>query len=349
MVGMKEISELVRKAFALVEKYEYRSFWFGVRSGKIDEDKKKEIRKRLIEEYGKLSVKEARPDAQDVLFTVNIDRGWVKVYVDSVCLCGRYCKYERGIAQTVHHCRKCRGTGSLKRGREIRVCKNCSGTGKISEESVEELVSSLVIPKFGASGEKFHGMGREDADVRMLGEGRPFVLELLSPLKRRGVDLTELQKEINSKFEGKIEIKGLEYCGKDEVAKVKDAGALHWKEYLAKVNCGERVRKRDFEAIIELIGKEIVVQQRTPLRVAGRRSDKVREKSAVFLEVNEIEAEEETKGHVSGFEIKVRGSAGLYIKELVSGDMARTRPSLSSVLGVKCECVALDVLRVAAD
>ena len=36
----------------------------------------------------------------------------------------------------------------------------------------------------GAEDDAFHGMGREDIDVRCLGRGRPFVVELKSPMRR---------------------------------------------------------------------------------------------------------------------------------------------------------------------
>ena len=37
----------------------------------------------------------------------------------------------------------------------------------------------MVESTFGATASKFHSAGREDIDVRMLGGGRPFVLELV--------------------------------------------------------------------------------------------------------------------------------------------------------------------------
>lgn len=52
-------------------------------------------------------------------------------------------------------------------------------------------------------------------------------------------------------------------------------------------------------------------------------------------------------GEVEGrplWELQVE--SGTYVKELVSGDGGRTRPSLSAVLGVPCRCEALDVLEI---
>jgi len=43
-------------------------------------------------------------------------------------------------------------------------------------------------------------------------------------------------------------------------------------------------------------------------------------------------------------EIDLLTDGGLYVKELVSGDDGRTRPSLSEVLGVPATVVELDVM-----
>ena len=51
------------------------------------------------------------------------------------------------------------------------------------------------------TGAKFHGAGREDIDVRMLGSGRTFVLEILEP-KIRDLDLETLQEEVNNYARG---------------------------------------------------------------------------------------------------------------------------------------------------
>jgi tRNA pseudouridine synthase 10 len=45
-------------------------------------------------------------------------------------------------------------------------------------------------------------------------------------------------------------------------------------------------------------------------------------------------------------ELIVKGSAGLYIKELVSGDNGRTKPSVSEILGVPAKVKELDVIRI---
>ena len=45
-------------------------------------------------------------------------------------------------------------------------------------------------------------------------------------------------------------------------------------------------------------------------------------------------------------ELRIRCQGGLYIKELVTGDMGRTKPSVSEILKVKAVPLKLDVLDV---
>ena len=46
------------------------------------------------------------------------------------------------------------------------------------------------------------------------------------------------------------------------------------------------------------------------------------------------------------FVLEVTGEAGLYIKELISGDQGRTTPSLTEVLNTPARVVQLDVIHV---
>ena len=48
-----------------------------------------------------------------------------------------------------------------------------------------------------------------------------------------------------------------------------------------------------------------------------------------------------------GCALRIHGDAGLYIKELVSGDEGRTEPSLAGLLGVEARVTELDIVDVA--
>lgn len=83
---------------------------------------------------------------------------------------GRYCKHSREVSQSPWFLPNEESMNNLveKRGEQIRK----------TQWSVEELVALPFKSSLGPKGAvKFHAAGREDADVRMLGRGRPFCLQ----------------------------------------------------------------------------------------------------------------------------------------------------------------------------
>jgi tRNA pseudouridine synthase 10 len=52
--------------------------------------------------------------------------------------------------------------------------------------------------------------------------------------------------------------------------------------------------------------------------------------------------------HVDGKRaiLKVEAESGTYIKELISGDEGRTKPSLSEIIGYPCKVIELDVIEI---
>ncbi len=132
----------------------------------------------------------------------------------------------------------------------------------------EESVASIICRPFSkATGGKCvfkGGAGREDVDVRMLGNGRPFILEIKRP-KRRKINLEEIAREINAS--GKVEVLNLRFTTPDEAERV--LSTPHRKEYLALVLVEEGVTPEEAEEIAKkLTGLEI--HQRTPWRVRKR-------------------------------------------------------------------------------
>jgi tRNA pseudouridine synthase 10 len=85
----------------------------------------------------------------------------------------------------------------------------------------------------------------------------------------------------------------------------------------------------------DLIG---TVEQRTPTRVSHRRADKVRIRKVYSAEVEEV-LENTAR-------ITIHSEGGLYVKELVSSDDGRTKPSLADALGVGAKVIELDVINV---
>ncbi|MEA1998805.1 MAG: tRNA pseudouridine(54/55) synthase Pus10 [Euryarchaeota archaeon] len=329
----------VLKALEALKGYEFDSFLVGTKvSGMLLENEEllweiagaahaeplkaelnREVGKRIEHETGKI----ADFDRPDLVVILNLVTEAVELQINSVFIYGRYRKFKRGIPQTKWLCRECRGKG----------CERCDFTGKMYAESVEELIGGSILEEFGGVDTVLHGSGREDIDARMLGSGRPFVMEIKEP-KRRELDLKWLENKVNDENKDKVEVLELQYVKREAVAKIKNAKVD--KTYRAVVSLKTSVLEEDLRSALDnLIGA--VIEQRTPLRVVHRRADLVRKRKVYDAKLISFE--------VPIVELKCDG--GLYIKELISGDNGRTIPSLSELLGTEVEVKELDVVDVA--
>ncbi len=339
----ENLEEYVSKALGALKGYEFDSFLVGTKvSGMLLENEElmweiagasyaeplkaelnREVGKRIESETGKI----ADFEMPEVVVILNLWTEKVELQVNSVFIYGRYRKFKRGIPQTRWLCRECRGRG----------CDRCNFTGKMYAESVEELISGSILEEFKGEEMVLHGCGREDIDARMLGSGRPFVVEIKEP-GRRKLDLRVLEEKVKEENEGKVEVTDLQYVKRGMVAKIKDVKA--GKTYRVEVELKTKIREEDLrDAITKLSGT--VIKQRTPTRVLHRRADLVRKRKIYSARLVSFEAP------ISFLEIKCDG--GLYIKELVSGDGGRTKPSLSELLGAEAEVKELDVVDVDMD
>jgi len=253
---------------------------------------------RLCERLG------ATPDlsSPDVIVIADHAAGAVTAGIEPLFAGGRYRKLARGIPQ----CRWRRWP-----------------------TSIQQLIGDPICRAAGGEDHLFHGCGREDVDVRCLGE-RPFVVEVIRP-RIRHVDWAALAGEINRS--GKVEVLGLARCSRAEVARLKE---LHpEKSYRALVRLAADVDDVHLAHLADLVG---IIHQETPSRVLRRRADLVRPRRIISLDWRRILART--------LELSVRAQAGTYIKELVSGDGGRTRPSVTEVLGTPAECAELDVIAI---
>jgi tRNA pseudouridine synthase 10 len=340
--------EWAERAAATVEEVEFATYQVGTRAPPLVEENerlfrealgldpeagepfKMELNREVGKRVGRLTdtaVDFGRPDVQ---FLLDVDGDRVEATVNSTFVYGRYRKLERDIPQTEWPCRECHGSGY--QGRE--PCPNCDGAGYLYETSVEESVAPVIEDVMDGTDATFHGAGREDVDARMLGTGRPFVVEVAEPRRRR-VDVERLEADVNAFAEGRVEVDGLRLATYEMVERVKKLDAS--KRYRAEVAFDADVDAEAFEnALAELSGA--TVEQYTPTRVDHRRASMTRER-----EVYEATGELQDPRRAT---VEVHGAGGLYVKELVSGDEGRTEPSLAGLLGVGAEVTALDVLAV---
>jgi len=283
---------------------------------------KAEVNREVGKRVSDLVHREAALDRPDVVAVLDTAFDHVDLQVNPLYLRGRYRKLSRGVPQTRWPCRRCRGKG----------CERCGGTGKMYPTSVEEVVAAEVMRESGGTGHALHGMGREDVDARMLGRGRPFIVEIKEPRKRQ-IDLEAAVSRINAS--GIAEVDRLEPATGEDVVTLKEDRAA--KTYRVLLRMAPPVDEAKLKGTLPvLVGEPIA--QRTPGRVVHRRADTIRARRLLSAEVVGVEGDRA--------ELRVTAEAGTYIKEWVHGDGGRTRPSLAERLGAACEVLELDVLDV---
>ena len=335
------IDALVEKACKKLEDYEYSSFLVGVKLPVDVEEREDEFKakfevsygenmrnefgrvigKKIVERTGK-NVEYKKPE---VVVLVNPFTGRISLQINPLYIAGRYRKLVRGIPQSKWLCPYCRGKG----------CEKCNWTGKLYPESVEELIEKPFLDATMGVKALFHASGREDIDARMLGNGRPFVIEIIKP-KKRFLDLKEIEDAVNDYAKGKVEVSALEFADKDTVRKLKKAESAQ-KEYSVLIEFERAVTARDLRLLEEKLTNSII-KQRTPLRVLHRRANLTREKYIYEVKIKKLSPKKA--------EMRIRCQGGLYVKELVTGDEGRTTPSVSEILQNKAKPIKLDVLNV---
>jgi len=337
----KNLQPLIDKIFCMLREYEYEDFLVGVKLPSNLEEREDEFRaefgiqygesirsefsrvigKELAQKLGK-AVNYMRPQ---MVILVNPFTENVELQVSSLFIAGRYRKLVRGIPQSKWICRRCHGKG----------CERCGWTGKMYQESVEELIAKPVLERTLGEETSFHAAGREDRDARMLGRGRPFIIEVKRP-KKRNIDLKDLERAINEYAAGKVKVLNLRFADKKMI---RDLKSLEEAQKIYRV-----IVRFDREVTDEEISKlereltNATIYQRTPIRVLHRRSDRVREKHIYEVKIKRLSK--------NTIKMRIRCQGGLYVKELVTGDRGRTNPSVSSIINAKAEPLELDVLNV---
>ena len=334
---LKKINKKIEK-----QNLEFNTFIVGTKINKeiIENDKKineelkldvelikKELNRIIGKKIEENLNKEVEFDNPDVVIMVdlrNIEKETiVKIQINPLYIEGRYNKFQRNIPQTKWPCTKCKGRG----------CPECNGTGKQYPDSVEELISKHILKETQGSDAKFHGAGREDINVRMLGTGRPFVLEIKEP-KKRNINLKEIEEKINEINKNKTKYTNLKFTKRNRKAEIKQSSPDTYKVYQAQVKCENPIKEEELEKLKEIH----IIEQRTPTRVAHRRADKIRKKEVKSLTTKFIDPH--------NFEMIIKTEGGLYIKELISGDDNRSKPSVTEILENKSICEFLDVIEV---
>jgi tRNA pseudouridine synthase 10 len=337
-------NDLAERALRLLEEYEYNSFLVGIELPLTIAEREDEfraefgvshgenLRKEFARTVGKRIAERSGKDVDfkkpEIVVLVEPFSGLVRLQVNPLFIAGRYKKLVRSIPQSKWFCSECWGKG----------CVKCDWTGKMYPESVQEIVEKpLLEATSGASG-SFHASGREDIDARMLGNGRPFVIEIAAP-KKRFLDLKKTEDAVNAHGTNKVEVLGLRFADRDMVRKLK-GGESKQKEYRVFIEFENKITVKDMR-FLEKSLTNVMIIQKTPVRVLHRRADLTREKYIYDVGVKKLSPKKA--------EMRLRCQGGLYVKELVTGDEGRTVPSVSELLKNIAKPMELDVLNIVMD
>ncbi|XP_029834609.2 tRNA pseudouridine synthase Pus10 [Ixodes scapularis] len=235
-----------------------------------------------------------------------------------VYLAGRYCKYSRLLSQTPW----------------------ILNDKRIMETSVQELITEAVIRHIPNSRIVFSSSGREDVDVRMLGKGRPFILEIFEPKRATFTksEMESIEKEINEATKD-IKVNDLQVISKSDTQVLKDGEESKRKCYTALCCANRPLTAEDSATVLKI--KDLVLKQKTPIRVLHRRNLAERERIVYDMSLEPLEGNK--------FVLKMTTQAGTYVKEFVHGDFGRTTPSLGDYLNAEVDIVELDVEEIDLD
>lgn len=218
---------------------------------------------------------------------------------------GRYNKWQRGIANSPW------------------TEDDWASTSAGQQRSTANVTDALVGPitaALGARGGTMASAGREDVDVRMLGSGRPFVVEVWGALKRTA-DWAAVAAAVHAECPG-VSATQVRVSDRAEYSGLQAASEQRCKKYGALIHTAMPVPAAVLDRVHAL--RDIPLAQRTPLRVVHRRSMEVRSKRVLQVSLEPVAG--------CWYVATITASGGTYIKEFVHGDGGRTQPSLGQLL-----------------
>lgn len=256
------------------------------------------IGKELLRRLSDKRVDKLRPN---VVVNVDLVSGQVKVVRNPILIGGRYLKLGRKIAQAKRF-------------------------GNVRTTLLEKL--AYLRDTFGGEDHVIHVSGREDSDARMLGSGRPLVVEVKQPLRYTAQVAPFRDKDVIFLPVG--------FTDRNEVRRLKEKAKTDIKLYRVLVLSESPFKQDDLSKLSALSGA--TVTQYTPRRIKRLHPRKKRVRMVYDVAWRLVSP------HV--FELYIRCQGGLYVKEFVHGDGGRTAPNVAELLNTRLEVLELDVLYI---
>uniref|UniRef100_T1PJI6 tRNA pseudouridine(55) synthase n=1 Tax=Musca domestica TaxID=7370 RepID=T1PJI6_MUSDO len=306
--NLKKLKQLHEKAFPTAPNAKRQVVSRGV----LDKQyMPKRIKAELFKEYFTVP-----PQADDILKLDSIEMTGPTVFV-----AGRYRKISRELSHTPW----------VLNGK------------RVMEDSIEEIIIRTVAPYFCKDTSRviFMSSGREDVDVRCLGKGRPFVLEIPNSIHTTLPTAEAHRMECEIDKSCKLSVKNLQMVQREELVHIKSGEEQKKKYYRALCKLRDPATPEILQKLD--IPEGFQIQQKTPIRVLHRRPLHTRPRMIYKMKASV------DKDNLRVLVLDVVSQAGTYIKELVHGEFGRTTPSVSSIIGQPVDILALDVMAIDLD
>jgi tRNA pseudouridine synthase 10 len=351
---MGQLDSIIKKLYDDVEArgYEYESFLLGAslhyaifeREDTIrarfkirgKENIKKQFLDELRKKYHKATGKRAKHISPDITINVVIGNAVINyatgedshknkkyngidnnnndtlpttVFVKSspIFLSGRYVKTIRGISQKKDKCQKCSGSG----------CATCNYTGASSSNSVETTIGSRLLEITKGDTWKFSWLGGEDKDSLVLGNGRPFVLQISNPKVRwLKTGLTLDENGVCAVLKQQLSL-----------SSVKLPSQFTTKTKIT-IQAEQDLTNQTLPKLLKVLENS---------EVSYQVKSKIVKKKIYSLNGQQVDEKR--------FVLTMVADGGLFIKQFVGGQ-DYIEPSISKLIGIRCQCVSFDILDV---
>lgn len=309
-----------RRALQVARRYQFKTFSVGMVVPAEVQEREDQVRSE-IQIRGVETIKsQSSRDVSDFLrkktrrridrkhpeltFLVDLGTGKVSATAKSLFVHARYTK-PQGVSQRREFCEECSGRG----------CDVCND-GFADTPSIEQVVGNRLCRILRSPRAKFTWIGSEDVESVVFPPGRPFIVEMKDPRRRK----------VPVRFDaatgkGRTVVSGARVLrGKPEVA---PAFVFRTRAY---IEAPQQSRQVDLREGRKLVG--VAIQHRN------------NKGKTVYKKVYSIRV----RRKVRGLEAEIKLDGGLPVKRLISGESVS--PSLSEVLGMPLVCDSFDILKV---
>lgn len=260
---------------------------------------KSDITATLSKMFARRTHARATSTLPDITLRVDLRNSSVSVESRSIVIEARYTKESPGLPQKGERCGVCSGKG----------CLRCAYRGIIGVSSVEGKISEFLCDVTSSKQAKFLWCGSEDPMSTVVGRGRPIIVRLVCPSRRRAA----LPKRRN----------------------LKDGIVLHDTHYIRSLP--KAAPKFSLTATMQIVTKDdIDAKTLRELRtVVGDVVD-----YGTKRQMRTIHSASYKKTGPREFWLKVRVDSGFPLRRFV--ECSNVSPNLSDLLGIQCKYVIAD-------